>query len=163
VDATPAPPHLTLHIPYTNGLQGKANGFEVTPDFRPAPWVDLKAAYSYLSIALKPIPGLTDVGNVVATDEGSSPKHLATLGAVLELPGRVEVDPTFRYVSRLPAQGVKGYATADLRLAFSPRRSFEVAIVGADLLQPRHAEFGGDTGGLVFVRRSLYAQVTYRR
>ena len=162
-DATPAPPHLTLHIPYTNGLKGSADGFEVEPDCRPASWLQLKGSYSFLSLALKTLPGLTDVGNVVRSDEGSSPRHVVTVSAFARLPGGIEVDPRFRYVSALPAQTVKAYATADLRVAYWPTRTLEVALVGQNLLQPSHAEFAGDPGPIVLIRRSVYAQVTYRR
>jgi hypothetical protein len=37
----------------------------------------------------------------------------------------------------------------------------ELALVGENLLQPYHFEFGGDPGALVGIKRSAYAKVTW--
>jgi hypothetical protein len=36
------------------------------------------------------------------------------------------------------------------------------SVVGQDLLQPHHAEFGGDPGALVGNKRGIYAKMTWR-
>jgi len=62
-------------------------------------------------------------------------------------PGSFEFDPTYRYVSALPAQGVESYSTMDVHLGWRCARQFELSFVGNNLFQPQHAEFGGDSGG----------------
>jgi iron complex outermembrane recepter protein len=69
----------------------------------------------------------------------------------------------WRYVSALPAQQVGGYQTADIRLAWRPSRSVEFSISGQNLLQPHHAEYGGDPAGLVGIERDVYAAITFRQ
>jgi hypothetical protein len=39
----------------------------------------------------------------------------------------------------------------------------ELSVVGENLMQPHHAEFGGDRGGLVGIKRSVYAQITWKQ
>jgi len=78
------------------------------------------------------------------------------------LPKKLEFDQTFRYVSALPAQRVGAYATADVRFSWRTSHSVELSVVGQNLFQPHHAEFGGDPGSLVGMRRSVYAKITWR-
>ena len=52
---------------------------------------------------------------------------------------------------------------ADARLAWRPVPHLELSIVGQNLLQPHHAEYGGDPGPLVGIKRGVYASMTWRR
>jgi iron complex outermembrane receptor protein len=106
-------------------------------------------------------PGSNDP-TTVPNDEGSSPRHQGTIQSFLNLPKKLELDQTYRYVSALPAQMVKSYGTADARLGWHFTRKMELSVVGQNLLQPHHAEFGGDPGGLVGIKRSAYAQITWK-
>ena len=49
---------------------------------------------------------------------------------------------TARYVDELPNQEVPAYTALDVRVAWKPSSRLDVAIIGRDLLDPRHAEFG---------------------
>ena len=80
----------------------------------------------------------------------------------LDLPKGLEFDQTLRYVSNLPAQQVRAYATADVRFSWHATRSLDLSVVGENLLQPQHAEFGGDPGGLVGIKRTAYAKITWQ-
>ena len=68
-----------------------------------------------------------------------------TIQSRFNLPKRFEFDQTYRYVSALPAQMVKSYSTADVHLAWDATRQVELSVVGENLFQPHHAEFGHDT------------------
>jgi iron complex outermembrane receptor protein len=83
------------------------------------------------------------------------------------LPKHFELDQTFRYSSALPAQAglpgqvVKAYSTADVRLGWRAGEGLDFSVVGQNLLQPYHYEFGGDPGPLVGIKRALYAKITW--
>ena len=64
LDPTPTPLHFTFGLPYVNGLRGSTDGFEVAPDWRPARWWQMKAAYSYLNLEFRDQAGsgLTGAG-----------------------------------------------------------------------------------------------------
>jgi iron complex outermembrane recepter protein len=163
VDTTPAPPHFTISFPYVNGLKGNSDGFEIAPNWKLTSWWQLKATYSYLNLHLEGEPGVVDGGGYVSLDEGSSPHNQVTFESQFNLPKRFEFDQTYRYVSALPAQVVAGYSTADARFSWHFARQMEWSIVGQNLLQPHHPEFGGDLGGLVGIKRSAYAQITWTK
>jgi iron complex outermembrane recepter protein len=162
LDSSPPPDHYTFHFPWVNGVKGESDGFEIAPDWDPTPWLHFKAAYSYLNLNLKLKPSSPDTGTV-ATDEGSSPHNQLSFESLVNLPKGFEFDPIFRYVSALPAQNVSGYSTADVRLGWRATHEFGFSVVGQNLFQPQHAEFGNDPGPLVGIRRSVYAQITWRR
>jgi len=161
-DPTPAPAHLTIHFPWANGIQGSTDGFEIAPNWQPARKWQLKAAYSYLNLNLKNKPGNTDSGTV-STDEGSSPHNQLSFQSRIDLPKGFEFDQTYRYVSGLPAKLVKGFSTGDAHISWWATRQLEFSVVGENLFQPEHIEFGHDPGPVVGIRRSIYAKVTWRR
>ena len=70
-----------------------------------------------------------------------------------------------RYVDTLPATSVPAYVTMDLRLGWRYDDNLEVALVGQNLLDNHHPEWGFE--GLYYVpdevRRTVYAQLTWRR
>ena len=161
-DSTPAPAHFTIHFPWANGIKGSTNGFEISPDWKPSHWWQAKATYSYLNLSLENMPGNADTSSV-SRDEGSSPHNQITFQSRFNLPKGFEFDQTYRYVSALPAQQVKGFSTADLHLTWWATKQLECSIVGENLFQPQHNEFGQDPGPIVGIQRSIYAKITWRR
>lgn len=161
IEGTPPDLREVLQLSPVNVLGGDTNGFEIAPDWKPTSWWQLKGSYSYLHLAVHNQPGLTDPLKVVATDNGSSPHHEIVLQSLFNLPKRFDLDPTYRYVSALPAQFVPAYNTADIRLGWHATRQLEISLVGQNLVEPHHPEFGGDPGPLVGVRRSAYLKLTW--
>jgi iron complex outermembrane receptor protein len=79
------------------------------------------------------------------------------------LPKHFEIDGTYRYSGALPAEGVGAYSTVDVRLGWHLKKALDISLVGQNLLQPSHEEFGGDPGLLVGIKRAVYAKITWRR
>ncbi len=159
VETTPAPPHLVLPLYLRNGVRGNTKGVEISSTWQPFPAWQLRGSYSYLHLNVRNKLGSNDA-STVKQEEGDSPAHQVVVRSSFNLPRRFELDIIYRYVSALPDQQVKAYSTADSRLAWHWRQ-FEFSVVGSNLLQPHHAEFGGDPGGLVEIRRSAYGQITW--
>jgi iron complex outermembrane recepter protein len=162
VDLTPAPPHFTAHLPWVNGAKGNTDGFEVAPDWQPLSWWQLRASYSYLNLDLQEMPGNANTSSII-NDEGYSPHNQISVESRFDLPKRFEFDPTYRHVSSLSAQSVRGYTTADAHLSWHATRQFELSVVGENLLQPEHYEFTSSPSPFVGIKKSVYAQITWRR
>jgi iron complex outermembrane recepter protein len=159
----PFPPgSFLLKFKYENGIHGRTDGFELAPDWQPASWWRLKAAYSYLHVGLEDEPGFTDT-TTLTTLHGSSPNSQVALRSQIDLPRRFEFDQTFRYVGALPAQQVRAYETADGRLGYHPAKSFDLSVVGQNLLQPHHGEFGISPEPNVLIKRGVYAKIVWTR
>jgi iron complex outermembrane receptor protein len=65
---------------------------------------------------------------------------------LLTLPRRWDVDQTYRYVSALAARATPAYTTLDGRVGYRLSRNLDISVVGQNLLQDHHAEFGHDPG-----------------
>jgi iron complex outermembrane recepter protein len=159
--ATPPPPHLNIVVPYANGIEGNTTGAEIAPEWRVKPWWQLRGSYSFLHMGLRDAPGYTDTGMLLSSYEGSSPRHSVVARSEFNLPKRFEFDLGYRYSSALPAQSVSAYQTGDVRLGWRLGEHWRFSAVGQNLLQPYHAEFGGDPGPLVGIKRSIYARITW--
>jgi iron complex outermembrane recepter protein len=160
-EASPPPPHVVVPFLFRNGLLGSTSGFEIAPDWTPTGWWRLRGSYSYLHMDLNKKTGSLDSSTVSST-QGSNPHHQVMIQSSLDFPKRLEFDQTFRYVSALPAQLVRAYTTADVHFSWRATRSLDLSLVGQNLFQPHHAEFGGDPGSLVGIERSAYAKITWQ-
>ena len=160
-ETSPPPPHVVVPFLFRNGVFGNTSGFEIAPDWTPTTWWRLRGSYSYLHMDLNKDAASQDASTVNST-QGSSPHHQIMFRSSLDLPKKLEFDQTFRYVSALPAQLVEAYATADVRFSWRATRSLDFSVVGQNLFQPHHAEFGGDPGALVGIARSAYAKITWQ-
>jgi iron complex outermembrane receptor protein len=159
----PPPPHLFFVLPYANVIEGHTVGAEIAPNWKIAHWWQVRGSYSFLHMKLSDNPGIPDTGGLLSSYMGSSPSSVVSFQSLLNLPKNFELDQTFRYSGALPAQSVASYSTLDVRLGWHVRESLDFSVVGQNLLQPHHYEFGGDPGPLVGIKRAAYAKITWRR
>ncbi|MGH9863065.1 MAG: TonB-dependent receptor plug domain-containing protein [Candidatus Acidiferrales bacterium] len=157
LESSPGPPHLVLPFSFRNRMTAETAGLTVAPEWRPTSRWRLAGAYTYLSLNLRKKAGSLDTSTEPSA-EGSSPHHQVSLRSFLDLPHHLELDTLFRYVGALPSQKVASYPSADLRLGWRPTEYLEFSLVGQNLLQPHHPEFGGGTQ----VRRGAYGKMTWR-
>jgi iron complex outermembrane recepter protein len=169
---TPPPPtRVVVQLPLTNATKGDTTGIEIAPDWKPFSWWELKGSYSFLHLVVENNSHAGTFNSLItASDNGSSPHHQVQMQSLFNLPKKFEFDFTYRYVSALPGETsvptgltVSDYSTVDTRLGWHLNPSVELSFVGQNLLQYHHAEFGGDDGPLVGIRRSYYGKVTWRR
>jgi iron complex outermembrane receptor protein len=163
---TGTPPNLTGEVAYDIGnyLEGDTYGLEVAGDWHPLEAWKLRAGYSFLEVQLDAKgPAVNDPVSLAA--EGSSPRHQFFLRSLADLPCNLQLDANFRWVDRLPAQGVDSYGTLDVRLAWLPTDQLEISVVGQGLLDRAHREFGASN--LVFtdatkVEQGVYGKIVWR-
>ena len=164
-----------------NVMAGETYGAEVAATWQVTPKWRLYGAYTCLQMQLHANRGLP-VGAGGADGEareGQSPENQFYLQSSWDLPGNMEFDLIGRFVDRLNGLNpnprnqtqltpnvIKDYVSLDARLAWHPNKNCEIAIVGQNLLDSHHPEFGPDSvvrgSALVELRRSVYGQVTYR-
>jgi iron complex outermembrane receptor protein len=161
LETSPTPAHAILPLLTSNGIRGTTKGFELSPDWKPVNGWELRASYSYLDMELENKPGSNDPTSVGGY-EGSSPRHQVAIQSFVNLPKKLEFDQTYRYVSALPAQTVASYQTMDTRFGWHITPGLELSVGGQNLLQPHYSQYGGDPGGPVEVKRSVYAKLIWR-
>lgn len=162
LEDNPTPIHYLLPALFGNGLYGYTKGVEVAPEWRITDRWRLRGSYSFLHMNIGRSPGSGDIGTAPGI-VGASPQHEAWVQSSYDFTKTVHLDLTYRYVSTLFAasQMVPDYSTGDVRFAWQFRPSWEWSVVGQNLLQPWHAEYNGDPGPLVGIRRNGYVKLTW--
>ncbi len=153
----PSPFPATL----ANGQAGKSYGVESTARLRVMDWWQVQVGYTELRVDIHPKPGSRDL--TLGAAEAADSKHHLSLRSSFDLPGQLELDAGYRYVSRItnPNEAVPGYSELDLRLAWLPRPKLELSVVGQNLLHHRHVEFGAP-GAQQAIERGVYAKAVWR-
>ncbi len=154
-----------ITIEYENQIGGTTTGFEIAPQVALTSWWRLNPSYSYVDSnfhANGPTSDISSTGSVSTYDK-SSPKHMVMAQSMINLPGRFEFDQMYRFVSGLAAQKVPAYQTMDLHLGRELGKHFRFAVVGQNLFQPHHYEWGtGDPSQPpVGIDRAAYGQLTF--
>jgi iron complex outermembrane receptor protein len=160
LETNPLPVHILLPADFGNGLLGYTKGAEIAPEWSPKDFLRLRGSYSYLHMNIGKAPNSADVGSAPGI-VGSSPQHQGSVQLSVDFAKRLQFDFDYRYVSALAAYAVPSYSTGDARFGWRVSRQFELSLVGENLFQPGHAEYGGDPGPLILIRRSAYARLTW--
>jgi iron complex outermembrane receptor protein len=82
----------------------------------------------------------------------------------MDFPHDISFDCTLRYVDNLPTLQIDSYVQLDIRIAWRPIRNLELAIIGQNLLDDRHAEFRPSfiATQQAEIQRGVYGKVTWR-
>lgn len=144
--------------------EGDGRGLEALVTYAPRENWRLSATYSYLDLNLHTHGMDLNRGELY---EGATPRHQLAVRSLLDLPAGLQFDLHFRYLSDVRSspdivtgEGIDGYSTLDARLAWEASEQLEVSIVGQNLLQEQHTEFGSpQTRGQI--ERSVYAKVSW--
>ena len=131
---------------YANTLAAHTWGGELGLGSQLADWASVRAFYNLLEMNVWRRPGSTDTANETLI-EGSSPEQSAGLRLSLQPRGDLSVDAFVRYVDRLSAVFAPTYTELNTRVAWRPCPSLELALVGENLLDTQHPEFGSPAPG----------------
>jgi iron complex outermembrane recepter protein len=156
----------SVPIPTTtgNGQKGESYGAELAMDYRPANWWRIRLGYTELRVHIRPDRGSTD--RSFGANESHDPERWLTLRPSLDLPGNWEADATLRYVGRIENDNVPAYTELDVRLGWQPLATLELSLVGQNLLDRRHGEFGAVSPFSALTRREIergiYGKLVWR-
>ena len=142
-----------------NKLGGETYGVELAAMYQVHAWWRVRGGYTFLEKNLSPKPGSLDPTR--GQGEGNDPEQQFLLRSAMTFPGRWEFDATVRYVDTLSAPHVPSYIGMDLRLGWSPLKDLELAVVGQNLLDNQHPEFGM-AGTRQEIERSVYGKISWR-
>ena len=138
-----------------NHFKGEVWGVELSANYRATDWWRLRGGYNFLHKHLWP----TTTNALASVREGNDPEHQFSMQSIMDLPGHFQFDITARYVDTLPSPNVPSYFTFDVRLAWQ-YKNLEFSIVGQNLLDSQHPEFGA-VAGRREIERSVYGKVSW--
>ncbi len=169
-----AGPNGTTLIPvlFQNMVWAETYGMELATDWRITEWWKVYAAYTFLRMQLHRGEGLPASAEAA---EGQSPHNQVYLQSSWDIAKNWEFDLIGRFVDSLsgfnPAgtpgtsDRIPSYFTMDARLGWTPRKNLSLEIVGQNLLDDHHPEFG--TSPLILspeveIQRGMYGKVTWK-
>jgi iron complex outermembrane receptor protein len=139
-----------------NGSEAESWGVEFSGNYQVHRNWRLRGGYTFFDKDIRAKPG----HNFNPTYLGNDVEHQALLQSVLDLPLNFQLDLTGRYLGKLDktfaTAAVPSYITFDARLAYV-RRGFEFAVVGQNLGDRNHTEFGTFN-----IPRHFYAKISAR-
>lgn len=162
-----APGTAIVPVRFENRMDGETYGAEISADWRPSTWWRLYGAYSFLKMNLHADPGLpASTRSDAESAEGRSPHHQVFLQSSFNLLHNVEFDIMGRFVDDLQGfmQDIPAYVSMDARVAWRPRKDLEISVVGQNLFDNHHPEFGVSTiiaAPVVEIRRTVYAKIAW--
>jgi iron complex outermembrane receptor protein len=166
IRTTSITPVTILPFYFANNLQGDTYGLEFSGNYQVTDAWSLHAGYNLLRERLRVKPGQFDLSN--GLNETADPKHQVSIRSSLNLPGRVELDGTLRWVDTLltnngPTAGtVPSYFELSTRLAWHVSDRLELSLTGQNLLHNHHPEYGFPDPTRVEIERSAYGKIAWR-
>lgn len=150
------PPFIT-----ENNVEGQIHGAELEASWQASPAWRVIGGYTVLRADLRVKPGQQDRN--LAQGETFDPEQQFQLRSSLTLPRDLEIDVWARHVGQIGSAGrgfgvVPDYLTLDARVGWSPVANVQLAIVGQNLLDDRHREFGTRE-----IRRAVYVKASWRQ
>ena len=142
-----------------NLMNARTSGVELSAVVQAAPFWRIHGNYAWLHKTISFDRDSRDVTGGVA--EGNDPSHLVGVRSYLDLPARTAIDAMFRYVGRRPAPVIPAYAELDLRLGWTVRPTWELSLIGQNLLRRAHQELSAGPRGEQF-RRAVFARSIWR-
>src|SRR5687768_16543177 len=99
---------------FANRQEGQSYGVELMADYRQTGWWRIQMGYTEVQVEIRPKPTSTDPSR--GRSEAADSPHRFYLRSSLDLPGRLELNPAFRAMSRIknPADPVGAYAELDV-------------------------------------------------
>ncbi len=158
---------------FQNRMQGESYGVELSGNLEMTEQWRLYAAYSFLRMQLHADDTLSAAARASAEGvERQSPRNQIYLWSSWDLPHDLSFDVMGRYVDQLSgfATGasdtpVASYIEMDVRLGWKPSKNIEWAVVGQNLLDGYHKEFGTNPRvgrPLVEAQRGVFGTVAWR-
>ncbi|MGC3982880.1 MAG: TonB-dependent receptor [Steroidobacteraceae bacterium] len=151
-------PGVAFPVYIGNGLTAIAYGAELSSDYNVTDKWRLRLGYTDMRLQLRRQPGSTDTSN--GSSEAHDPKHQLLLRSSHDLTDNIELDATFRYVSKIIDIDVPGYSELDFRVGWQLTDNIELSLAGRNLLHAHHAEFGS-AATRQEIERNVYGKFTW--
>jgi iron complex outermembrane receptor protein len=159
-EQTPAPAHVLVPIQFGNLLAATTLGVEIAAHLTPMAWWRIDAGYSTFHLATKLSPLSGDES--AAASDGAAPRAQWQAHSGMSLPHRLQLDAMLFHSGVLRGFGIPAYTRADLRMEVPLHARLFTSVVGQNLLDPSHPEFGRALVTPTLVPRSARVQLAWR-
>ncbi len=158
---TPGPAHYVFPLYIGNLARARTYGGEIFANWDVTSRWRISPGASFLHMNVIKDPGSQD--STVQGTTGDTPQRQFEVRSFVKLSRNLDWDTSVYFVGKLTEDLVPAYTRVDTRLGWRVSKSFELSLVGQNLLSPRHAEFGDAFEvNHTLVERSALAKATWR-
>jgi len=156
------PTTMPTEFQFYNGAKSDTYGFELTGEVELTDDWRLTSWYAFIRTV-----GTSDPAAIVPSSdlEGGTPRHQLFMMSSWDLGDRAQLDLLARYVDNNASLDVPSYISMDLRASWQANDHLELTLVGQNLLDSHHPEYGSS----LFVHevptevaRGVYGMATVR-
>jgi iron complex outermembrane receptor protein len=126
---------------FSNGAEGSSRGIESWGSWQALPAWRLSAGFVAQRVSTTLKPGRMDLTGSTGLAT-SDPSNYWSLRSSYDIAQGKELDVTLRHSGKLRGPEVPAYTTMDVRYGWKIRRDLELSVVGQNLLDSSHPEFG---------------------
>ncbi|CAN5123981.1 TonB-dependent receptor plug domain-containing protein [soil metagenome] len=145
---------------FSNGAEGSTHGIEMWGSWQALPAWRLSAGAVGQRVSTTLKPGSLDSSGTTGLAT-SDPTHYWMLRSSYDIAHGHDLDLTLRHVGALKTPAVPSYTSMDLRYGWKVRPDLELSIVGQNLLERSHAEYGSAPGRSEY-ERSVFVKAVWR-
>jgi iron complex outermembrane recepter protein len=166
VRSTSFTPTTIIPLYFQNNLEGHTYGAELSGNYQLMDNWSLHFGYDLLQEHLHVKPGQYDLDD--ALNETSDPQQQVSVRSAATLIENIEFDVALRWVDTLKTNNgatpgtTPSYFGLDSRLSWHVVKAVELSLVGQNLLQPRHVEYGFPSPIREEIDRSVYAKIAWQ-
>jgi iron complex outermembrane receptor protein len=150
-------PGGALPLTLTNKMKGYSYGVETWGSYRVFDWWRMSAGYNYLKEKLGFDADSRDHNTAAA---GNDPAHQFSARSAINLADNLDWDVGLRVIGALASPDVRNYVTLDTRLGWTFMKGAELSLIGYNLLDHNHPEFGAATNRSE-PARAFYAKIVW--
>jgi iron complex outermembrane receptor protein len=151
--------YFTVPLYLDNTMDGRAYGVEATATWQATPAWKLQSSYTYLHFDLDPDQNDPNARTI----EKLSPHHQVSLRSLIDITRQIEFDTCIYFTDRISGHDLSSYTNLTVRLGWRPLNNLELALIGANLLENRHAELFNpiNNGRKSDIRRSVLGKIIF--
>ncbi len=153
--------YMVIPIFAGNNFDAETFGVELSSNWSVRPWWRLTTGFSWFDNNMLDENGCQDPRPEF--HENNESKYQLSLLSYLDLPGNMEFNGIFFYVSKLEDMNIDGYSRLDLNLTWHATEELTLTVGGRNLLDPWHPEYDG-LGAGVFgseIPRTFYGKISW--
>ncbi|RJF96378.1 TonB-dependent receptor [Noviherbaspirillum saxi] len=146
---------------FSNMAEGDARGIEMWGNWQAMPEWRLAAGLVAQRVNTTLNPGSRDASGTTGLAT-SDPTHYWMLRSSYDMAQGQEFDVTLRHVGALSRPTVPAYTAVDMRYGWKIRRGLELSVVGQNLFDRTHAEFGAAPGRSEY-ERAVFVKILWKQ
>lgn len=159
-------PETIFPVTFENGVEGETYGLEFTLTCQVTEWWQLFTSYNFLETDLRVKEGKSDINN--ARNELADPQNQFTLRSAFNLPYRISINPSFRWVDDLivndegEGRAVASYAELNAKITWAATDNLSISVAGRNLLNNHHLEYDFANREPIELERSIYGKIAFK-